>query len=266
MNFVGIVVREQFKNINLIFKLSSYDIKSKYQMHYLGTMWQFINPLIQVMIYWVIFGIGIRHGAPVNGTPYLLWLLCGLIPWFFIAPTVIQGSNSIYSKVTLVSKMKFPVSVLPTITIVGNFFSFTLMFAFLILLMFVYHVTLTFYFFQIIYYFICLGALIFAMTILFSTLTAMVRDFQLLIQSIMRMLLYVSPVLWNVSKAPQLEAILKLNPFFYVIQGIRDSLLSTGLFYEDMPYMIYFWSITLLILFLGSMLHVKFRDKFVDYL
>jgi len=266
MTLILTLFKEQLKNFGLIFRLAIYDIKGKYQMHYLGVLWQFLSPLLQVVIYWVAFGVGIRHGAPVNGTPYLMWLLCGLIPWFFIAPTVTQGSNSVFTKVTLVSKMKFPVSILPTITIISNGISFIAMFCVLIIMMFLYGVPITLYFLQIPYFFLCLGAILFSLTLLFSTISTMIRDVQVLIQSCMRLLLYISPVLWNISNNPHLAAILKINPFFYVLDGIRNSVLSTGLFYHEIAYSLYFWCLTVLILLIGSVLHFKFRDKFVDYL
>ena len=106
MNFASQVIKEQFSNRHLILRLASYDIKSSYQMHYLGLLWQFINPISQVLVYWLVFGIGIRGGNPVGETPFFIWLVIGLIPWFFIAPTIIQGSNSVYAKVNMVSKMK----------------------------------------------------------------------------------------------------------------------------------------------------------------
>ena len=108
MKLVVQIIKEQFLNLGLIFQLAIYDIKGKYSQHYLGILWQFINPLIQISIYWLIFGLGFRKGHPVDDVPYYLWLVVGLIPWFFITPSILQGSNSIYSRVNLVSKMKFP--------------------------------------------------------------------------------------------------------------------------------------------------------------
>lgn len=60
MNFIGRILQEQSSNLHLIFRLALYDIKSKYQMHYLGAVWQFLNPAIQVLLYWLVFGLGIR--------------------------------------------------------------------------------------------------------------------------------------------------------------------------------------------------------------
>src|SRR5690554_2361531 len=115
-NNIKQILKEQIDYRHLVFRIAQFENRGMYQTHYLGSLWQFLSPAIQVAIYWFVFGT-IRGGAPVDGTPFFLWLLIGLIPWFFISPTLIQGSNSVHQKVTLVSQMKFPVSLLPSIRI-----------------------------------------------------------------------------------------------------------------------------------------------------
>jgi teichoic acid transport system permease protein len=267
MTVVFQVIREQIKYLPLIFRLASYDIKSNYQMHYLGVLWQFLNPLLRVLTYWIVFGLGMRSGQPIEGTPYLVWMLIGLIPWFFISPTIVQGSNSVYQRVNLVSKMKFPVSVLPTVSIVGNAFTFIIMLAILMGILVLNNIIPTVYWLQIPYYLLCLFTFLFSFTILSSTISVIVRDYQVMLQSVMRMLLYLTPILWDIKNLPELLGnILKLNPFYYIIQGFRDSFLSKGWFFADMTITIYFWVTTIFILLIGSIIHLKFRDKFVDYL
>ncbi|WP_248291892.1 ABC transporter permease, partial [Priestia megaterium] len=209
-------MQEQSSNLHLIFRLALYDIKSKYQMHYLGAVWQFLNPAIQVLLYWLVFGLGIRGGQPIDDVPFFAWLIVGLIPWFFISPVIIQGANSVYTKVNLVSKMKFPVSVLPTITIISNGLQFIVMLLVLGVIFLVYGINPGIYIVQLPYYIFSLLVFLFAFTLLFSTISTIIRDFQLVLQSVMRMMLYLLPVLWDTSKLPHLfQTILKLNPLYY---------------------------------------------------
>lgn len=80
------VLKEQFLSLPLIIRLAAYETKSKYQMNYLGVLWQFLNPLIQMLAYWFVFGIGIRKSSEmvtgVGEVPFIIWMLAGLIPWF----------------------------------------------------------------------------------------------------------------------------------------------------------------------------------------
>ena len=80
------ILQDQVQHLPLIFRLAMYEIKSKYQMHYLGILWQFLNPFMQVCVYWFVFGIGLRNGAPVGETPFLIYLLTGLINIQGISP------------------------------------------------------------------------------------------------------------------------------------------------------------------------------------
>ncbi|WP_026581955.1 ABC transporter permease [Bacillus sp. J33] len=267
MTLIWQVLKEQLLNLNLIFRLGLYEEKSKYKMHYLGAFWQMLNPIIQITIYWFVFGLGIRGGSPVGETPFFLWLIVALIPWLFIAPTITQASNSIYSNINLVSKMKFPVSVLPSIKIVSNSFSFIFMLFIAMVILMLYGFFPGIYLLQLPYYLFALYFLLFGLTILLSTLTTIIRDIQSMVQSIMRIMLYMLPVLWNVNTLPDVFVnILKLNPFFYIIEGFRNSLLGGKWFFHDFQYSLYFWFISILILFIGSTIHLKFRHKFVDYI
>jgi teichoic acid transport system permease protein len=267
MKAIQEVFNELITNLHLIFRLAVYEIKGKYQLHYLGAAWQFLSPALQIFIYWFVFGVGIRSGHPVDGTPYFVWLLMGMIPWFFISPTIIQGSNSVFTKINLVSKMKFPVSVLPSVTIISNSFTFFVMLFILFGLLFLYGINPGIYLIQLPYYLICLYFFLYSLTLLFSTISVMIRDFQMVLQSFIRMMLYLTPILWDMSRLPDnLVSILKLNPIFYIIEGFRNTFLAREWFFDDMIYASYFWIATSLILFLGSLIHLKFRKQFVDFI
>ena len=85
----------------------------------------------------------------------------------------------------------------------------------------------------------------------------------------MRMILYLSPILWDPmgDRVPDwLGNILKLNPFYYIIEGIRSSFLGGDWFFEDPIYLLYFWTLTFIMLYFGSRMHFRFRKDFVDYL
>lgn len=108
MNAMLTILKEQISSFPLIMRLAVYETKSKYQMNYLGVLWQFLNPLIQMLAYWFVFGLGIRGGQPIviggMEVPFIIWMLAGLIPWFFISPTILDGSNSVFKRINMVSK------------------------------------------------------------------------------------------------------------------------------------------------------------------
>lgn len=270
MNSILTLTKEQILHLHLIIRIGFYETKSQYQMHYLGRIWQFLNPLILVVVYWFVFGLGIRGGSPVGETPFFLWLLTGLVPWLYISPTVAQASNSIYSKIAMVSKMNFPVSILPTIKIFSSSITFFILLLVTICINIIYGNFSGLYLIQLPYYLFSMYVLIYAITILTSSLAVIVRDVQNIVQAIMRIMFFLLPIVWNVESSESLPGtlvtLLKLNPFYYLIEGFRHTLIGGEWFFDDITYTIYFWILTVLIFLIGSTVHLKFRNKFVDYL
>ncbi|MBY0184878.1 ABC transporter permease [Bacillus altitudinis] len=275
MNAMLTILKEQISSFSLIMRLAVYETKSKYQMNYLGVLWQFLNPLIQMLAYWFVFGMGIRGGEPIviGGieVPFIIWMLAGLIPWFFISPTILDGSNSVFKRINMVSKMNFPISALPSVVIMSNLFSYFVMMALYFIALIFNGIYPDMHWLQYIYYFICMIAFMFSFSLFNSTISVLVRDYQFLLQSVTRLLFFLLPIFWNISEKLTGEKawiadILRLNPFFYIIDGFRNSLLKGEWFFQDVKYTLYFWLITLLFLTIGSLLHMKFRDKFVDFL
>src|SRR5699024_11083176 len=119
------VLKEQIDHFYLIRRLSLYEIKSKNKNNYLGFAWEIINPCIQLVIYWFVFGT-IRNRAPVEmgGEPveFFAWLVGGFFIWIFCYQSINQGSKSIYSRLRLLSKMNFPMSVIPNFVIFSNLY------------------------------------------------------------------------------------------------------------------------------------------------
>lgn len=266
---VGMILKEQITNMRFIRRMSKYEERATYQSHYLGLLWQILNPLIQVGTYYLIFGLGLRGGRDVEGVPYIVWMLLGLIPWFYMSQTYTSASRSIYRQVNLASKMKFPVSVLPMINLVSNLTNFFPMILVVIATLLFKGFMPTLFWFQFFYYFFCMLVFLFAVSIFNATITTVIRDYQIILQSTMRLLFYLSGTIWNFETAnlPQwVVRILKLNPFFYITSGFRDTFLSKDWFWNKMNYTLIFWVLTIIILIIGSHIHLKFRSKFVDYL
>src|SRR5690606_9801526 len=170
--------------------------------------------------------------------------------------------------------MDFPVSLLPTIRIISNSYQFVIMMGILIVVTLLYGQWPTLQILQLIYYVFCMYVFLFAFALFSSTISTLVRDFQLLLQSLMRMLFYLTPVLWDTSLLIEkfesvgelIVNIMRLNALYYIIEGFRDSFLGRGWFFEDPVYMAYFWLFTFALLYIGSKLHLKFRRNFMDYM
>ncbi|MGL4740592.1 MAG: ABC transporter permease [Sarcina sp.] len=265
MNGIKFVVREHMLNLDRMFKLSFYDFIAPLRDTYLGAIWIILNPLTQIGVYWIIFGLGIRGGRPVDGHPFLLWMLAGLIPWMYISMSISTGALSIYSKAGILKKMKFPSSIIPTYTILTQLMNIIPAILIMFIIFAFYDYKSNIYVIQIVYYLFAATMILIAISLLTSALVVAMRDINKVISIIMKFLFYFTPILWEPKNLPvTFQNILKLNPFRYIIIGFRDSLLYNRWFYEIPKEAIYFWGVTIFIFTIAIAIHLKFRDRFAD--
>ena len=117
---IAYVLRENLTNVYRIFCIARYELLCGYERFKVWSFWNFASPAIQVFTYWLIFGIA-WHKKPVGGIGYLPWLVVGYAAWWFIQPCIQNGCSAIFSKTNVITKMKFPVSVLPATICVKEF-------------------------------------------------------------------------------------------------------------------------------------------------
>jgi teichoic acid transport system permease protein len=169
-------------------------------------------------------------------------------------------------------QMRFPMSVIPTYVILAKFYQHLMLVAVILGMLQFMGYPLSIYFVQLPYFMFATLVLLVACALVTSTLSTIVRDVQMIVHSFMRILLYLTPILYSVSdssdRVPEfVKLIMKVNPLYYIVKGYRAALLGTSWYgIEHLGYTVYFWLVIGLVLIIGSALHLKFRDRFVDYL
>ncbi|UOR11647.1 ABC transporter permease [Halobacillus amylolyticus] len=269
MNSALTVINEQVKYFYLVRRLSLYEMKSSNTNNYLGMLWELLNPAIQISIYWFVFGFGIRNRVGEGGIDFFPWMLSGIVVWFMINQGLLQASKSVYTKIKMLSKMNFPMSVIPNYVIFSKLYPHLMLLALVIIILSLLGFPVNIYYLQLPLYIIGVLLLLYAISLITSTLSTIVRDVQMLLQSVLRMLLYLSPILWDVSRIDQewLRVIMKINPFYYIVEGYRTSLLGQGWYFiDEWQYTLYFVGVVVGLFIIGSALHVKFRRHFIDFL
>lgn len=268
------VIKEQFSSLYLIRRLSLYELKSDNNNNYLGMAWVIINPMIQIVIYWLVFGFILdRKGVVDNGhhIPYIAWLMAGIIVWFFLQPSVVQGSSSIYQRIRFIAKMNFPMSAIPSYVIFEKFYQHLILTGIILGILQFLHYRVSLYILQLPYFMFASLAFLLSVSLITSTFSTIVRDFHQILISLMRMMFYLTPILWPPSllehKSAILAKIMLLNPMYYLIEGYRSSMLGFSWYgIVHYKYTLYFWAFVLVTFVIGSVIHLKFRDHFVDYL
>ncbi|MGI1821036.1 ABC transporter permease [Exiguobacterium sp. TRN 1102] len=255
---------ELWESLYLILRLSVYETKSRYSMQYFGYLWEIITPIIQIAIYWLVFGFGLRAGRDVGDVPFLPWLVSGIVPWFFFGPAIVSGSRSVFSKIALVSKMSFPISTIPAYVILSELYRHVAMVVIAFILMMAFGISEGWNILFLPYLLISALAFLYAFALLTSALATIIRDFQNLLSQIIRMMLYLLPIFWQPSG--KLELILMANPLYYLVEGYRSMFLGTDWIMQNLTYGLYFWGFTFVTFLIGSAIHVRFRRYFIDYI
>lgn len=267
MKSIRYVVKENITNIYRIFCIVKYEIVSDNRDSKLGALWSVLDPLIQIFAYWFAFGLGIRGGKPVNGVEYLDWMLVGLAPWFFLSAAIRIGTTSIHQKAHIITKMKFPISILPTTAIMKELVTHVIMLALVIIFFVIRGNKLTLSNLKVLYYIFAGIAFTISFSMVTSVLNMFTRDVKKAINASMRLLMFATPILWTMDKLPKFAVkLMQFNPLYYIVEGYRNTLLyNKGIFDNPKP-LIVFWAITLVLFIIGSNLMYKFKQKFIDFI
>lgn len=259
------VLKENFTNLYRIFCIARYELLAEMRDSKFGIFWNFASPAIQVLTYWLVFGIGMSRGQQ-QGVDYMPWVVVGFAAWWFISPCITQGCSAIFSKTNVITKMKFPVSILPATICAKELFNHLCMLIISIIVLFAYGYYPTIYWLGVLYYVFCAFALVEALALITSVLTMLWRDVKKLVTSLMRMLLYLSPVLWTATfrNLPKMNFLMKLNPVYYIVQGYRDSFIFGKSILAHPALMVYFWGVVLCLFVIGCGLMYRFKHKFID--
>ncbi len=262
MNFL----RNIFIHRVMLWNLIRNDFKNRYLGNHLGIVWAFVQPLVMVGIYWFVFVHGFRS-TPIDNVPFLLWLLAGMVPWFLFNDAILSSSNSIIDQSFLVKKIVFEVKLLPVVKIGSALLVNLAFWLFMIIVALCYGYYPSWEWLQLAYYMFCILSFVLSLSLLLSALVVFLRDVGQIITIIMQMAFWLTPVMWNSNiLSPKFIWIVKLNPFAYVINGFRQTIIYNTPFWLNWPTMIYFWCLTLCLFWLGNKIFNKLRPHFADVL
>lgn len=261
---------ELWQNRKLIWKLSKNDFKKRYAGSYMGVVWGFAQPLVTVLMYYLVFdkifgnkAIELRSGVEV---PFVLFITTGLVPWFFFSEAISQGTMSLIEYSYLVKKVVFKISILPVIKVIAATFSHLFFLTLAVLLACIYGYFPSVYLVQIVYYGGCLFLLVLAMSYTTCAVVIFFRDLSQIIAIAIQIGMWATPILWSLDAIhnPVVVTLLKLNPLVYIVNGYRDAIYGRHWFFEDLYGTLYFWAITIALFLMGTVIFKKLKVHFAD--
>lgn len=257
MNTIKEIVRDHYKYRRQLMKLAKSDIIKTYKGSALGWSWAIIKPAITLFVYWFAFSVGLKATNNINGYPFFIWLLVGMVPWFYMRDMIIGGAGALRKYSYLVTKIKFPISTIPTFV---NISILTINLALHGIMIAIYLISgygLDLYCLQIPLYFFAMALFFNLWGIFASLLAAVSKDFLNLIKSIILALFWISGIMYDVNKIDitWIKEIMLWNPITIIVNGYRNSLV----------YKQWFWEAPLELVRLGVMFIIMFALATVIY-
>lgn len=211
--------RKQIANLGL------FDLRKKSRGAVLGPLWFFAKPAVYIFVFWFALEIGLRVGnsSGVDGTPYILWLMAGLIPWFYMQDMINQGSDVYHRYSYLVNKIKFPLAGIPTIRNISTFVVHCGLVVVLVIAYFLCGQIPDIYLIQLPIAMLLMFIFFDMFSLLTSLLSAISKDFKNLIKTLSTPLFWLSGIIFNVYSLgiDWLETILMFNPVTFFASMYR---------------------------------------------
>ena len=266
MLFTQIVtfIREIYDRRYSIYSLVKRDFKTLYTGSLLGLTWAFIQPAAMTEIFWFVFTKGFK-AVPVKRFPFILWFLCGLIPWNFFNNCLAANTIVIREYAFLVKKTSFRVSMLPIVKILSALLIHLIFAGMLLLLVCVHGLPLTLHAMQLFYYTAALMFLVLGLSWLTSALTVFVKDVQQMVMILLQLGFFLCPIFWTPDMFDEpYRTLLKLNPLYYIIEGYRASVLYRTWVTNSPSSTLYFWVVSSVIVVIGMLVFKQLRRHFAD--
>lgn len=251
----------------ILWELAKNDCKARFSGSLLGAVWTILQPLVNMLVIWLVFQVGFKSSNLADDIPFIVWYMPAFLVWNFFSEATSQGASSLIEYSYLVKKVNFNVEIIPAIKVVSAAIIHLIFYVFIVFVNLCYGIMPSLYYLQAFYYFFCAFMLALSLSWLFGALTPFATDIANLVAIIIQVGFWITPIFWDPSNMKNISAmLLKLNPMYYVCMGYRDSFIYNRMFYEYPELTIYFWAIVVINLIIGTRLFKKSRPHFDDVL
>jgi ABC-type polysaccharide/polyol phosphate export permease len=216
-----------FSYRELLFNLARREITQRYKQSILGFAWVILNPLFQLLVLSFVFSTIFRVSS--FSVPYIVFLMVGLLPWNFFSQSLSSASNALVGNSQLITKIYFPREILVYGTILAKIVDFLYSCLVLIPFFIYFHISLNWQVLWVIPIFIIQLIFTAALSLLISSFNLFYRDIQYLLNLIISLWFYLTPILYPVEQFPEkYRFIFSLNPMSVIINAYRQTILGGG--------------------------------------
>ncbi|GLK87740.1 ABC transporter permease [Pseudomonas turukhanskensis] len=262
----GQLLRTVSRHRALVLALAMRDLQARYVGTLGGLLWALAHPLAVVVVFYLVFAVGFRSQGPAD-TPFILWFVAGLVPWFFFSDALQAITFSVTRNSHLVKKTIFPTEILPLVHLVSGLIPHVFFLAVLTALMLFFHVPLLAERLLFLYFLLCMGVLLLGLGWLLAALQVFYRDIGQALTIVLNLWFWSTPIVWSAEiMPPSIASWLVYNPMFYIVNGYRDTLIAQTVTWPPLDQTLVFWAGNLLLLGLGCLIFHRLKPEFADAL
>ena len=237
------------------------DIGGKYKNSFLGVLWSFVNPLLQILVYAIIFPLIMKSDIE----NYVVFMVCGLIPWNYFSTVINRTSFTMIENGNIIKKVYFPREILPISVATSETVTFLISSILILLFTFGYGLGITI---NIVFYPLVLlvqYVMLLGISLIVSSVTVYFRDLQHFIGVLLQLFFYATPIVYAVDVIPaNFRWILKFNPMTYIIEGYRD--IFWGQTAPDISTLLIVLAIGIVLCIVGYLIFNKLQKRFAEEL
>ena len=258
-----------------IFLLAKNELIKTYKGSAIGPLWAVVKPAFTIFVYWFAFSCGIRTlknidinlgGPDPFSVDFFTFMFVGIIPWFFIQDSIVQGAKTLRANRQFITKVKFPVSTILTYTALSRLFVHLILMAVMYTYV-IFSVGVSWYNLQFFVY--CPLMFIFFVALSWSTspMSAFSKDFESLIVSVMSGVFWLSGIMYDSYKFEgALNIVMLCNPINFFVNGYRNCFLYNRPFFSNTTELIIFAVEFAAVFALGIFNYKKKKKKLPDVL
>ncbi len=235
------------------------EIRGKYKGSFLGVLWSFVNPLLQILVYAIVFPYIMR----VKTDNYLVFLIIGIIPWTFFTYVLNQGMITVRMNAGIIKKVYFPREILPISVATSGLVNFLISCVIILIFCIFGGVGITWHLvflplIAIFQYVLQLG-----LTLGLSAINIYIKDTEYIVQFFINMLFYGTPILYTATLFPErYRWILYLNPMAQIINAYRDIFLYHQI--PDLFGLVYMAGVSVILFIIGLAIFRKLEKGFAE--
>ena len=235
------------------------EIRGKYKGSFLGVLWSFLNPLLTVLVYAIVFPYIMRVKVP----NYLIFLIVAIIPWNFFTTCITTGCNCVWLNGGIIKKVYFPREILPVSVILAGLINFLISCVIILIFLLFGGIGFSLQLLWLPLIAIIQSLLSLGLLFILSAINVYVRDVEYVVAFFVNLLFYGTPILYTVDMFPQkISWLLNINPLAHLIDAYRSIF-----YYQTMPNfssLLYLIIVSLIILIIGYSVFRKLEKGFAE--